>query len=117
MITNIGICCTHIGQTKKKQQMSGEGSITWEYFEMFDNILGHKESSHPNQANLGLSITLNESQKSSSSNFEEESSNLNNINEREGQDENGKENQPPSRKRKLEILSMGRYLFLKNKRN
>lgn len=41
---------------KKKQSSTGEGGIKWEYFELFDSILGHKASSKPPDKLMGDSL-------------------------------------------------------------
>lgn len=44
-------------KNKEKQKHTGEGRIKWDFFEEFDNVLGHKASSMPSSDNLGSSLT------------------------------------------------------------
>lgn len=41
---------------KKKQNSTGESSISWEYFEVFDAVLGYKASSAPSTNMLGSNL-------------------------------------------------------------
>lgn len=63
---------------KKKKEQSGESSITWEYFNQFDTILGEKACIAPPKEMLGATLLINATSASSTS-FEEGCSGKNYI--------------------------------------
>ncbi|XP_030749158.1 uncharacterized protein LOC115877147 [Sitophilus oryzae] len=121
---------------KKKQKTSGEGSLTWEYFEKFDEVLSYKESSHPSTANLGVSMTLPKSKNFTNENISPSCSPCStasfnpcssasitdtldeepNITSCQNTEFTVRSVPQTPVKKKQEILSMGRYFYLKNKR-
>lgn len=95
-------------QNKEKRSKTGDSKITWEYFEMFDNVLGTKPSIIPDKNLLSTSI---ESEISDQSDPETEL---------EAVKDDHKEEKLPKvmRKRKLcKELPVTQYLYLKEKRH
>lgn len=92
---------------KRKQNTTGEGAIKWEFFDIMDQVLGHKASSAPPKNLLGSTMEpadTNISSKNYKTDEEEES----------GLESDSSVTLPPkSKKKKVEELPLKQYLFLK----
>lgn len=94
-------------KNKKKQSSTGESSITWEYFSTFDEVLGCKASSHPQETLLGGSFQLETEATPSTSSAEE-------TNLREGDaTPQTKGNNVVQKRTRTKSLTRGEYYFEK----
>lgn len=96
---------------KKKKEQSGEGAVTWEYFEKFDSTLGLKASTAPPPETLGSVDNMAVTDDINRDIIEDEAS-MSSLNSESSTSSSASTN----RKRKQKDLSFNDYLKEKLKR-
>lgn len=98
---------TYRANKEKRLKKTGESSITWEFFDLFDEVLGHKASTYPQDSILSTSIV--------------EESTISKEDEKIRSENDSENEEPPNKKiikkvKRDKKITVTEYLFQKNER-